>query len=115
MDVACDMISLNQMNPIDKYNQRAQKINSLLCVGLDSDFAKIPDRFKEKEFPQFEFNKWIIEETHQYASAFKPNIAFYEARGDEGLRELKQTMDYLREKHPEIFKQIIDKVKEGAK
>lgn len=88
---------------IDKYNQRAKKINSLLCVGLDTDFTKIPERFLKIEFPQFEFNKWIIEETHQYASAFKANIAFYEARGDKGIRELKQTMEYIQKNYPDIF------------
>ncbi|MFA6177791.1 MAG: orotidine-5'-phosphate decarboxylase [Candidatus Paceibacterota bacterium] len=88
---------------IDKYNKRAKKINSLLCVGLDTDFAKIPKRFLKKKFPQFEFNKWIIEETHEYAAAYKPNSAFYEARGDKGIRELKMTMDYLIKNHPDIF------------
>ena len=81
---------------IDKYNLRAKKINSLLCVGLDSDFEKIPDKFKIEEFPQFEFNKYIIEETKDYAAAFKMNIAFYEARGDKGINELKETMDYIK-------------------
>lgn len=88
---------------IDKYNKRARAIDSLLCVGLDTDFAKIPQRFLNMEFPQFEFNKWIIEETHEYVSAYKPNSAFYEERGDKGMRELKMTMDYLIEKHPDIF------------
>jgi len=88
---------------IDKYNQRAKKINSLLCVGLDADFEKLPEKFKQMENPQFEFNKWIIEETNEYAAAFKPNSAFYEARGDKGLQELKMTMDYLIEKYPDIF------------
>jgi len=87
----------------DKYNKRAKKINSLLCVGLDSDFKKIPKRFLEHEFPQFEFNKWIIEETHEYAAAFKMNIAFYEARGDAGLRDIKETMEYLKVYYPDIF------------
>lgn len=91
------------MNIIDKYNKRALKINSLLCVGLDSDFKKIPDRFKLREMPQFEFNKWIIEETHEYTSAFKINIAFYEARGEQGLKELKETTEYLRVYYPDIF------------
>jgi orotidine-5'-phosphate decarboxylase len=86
-----------------KYNKRAKEINSLLCVGLDADFAKIPERFKSQKFPQFEFNKWIIDETHEYAAAYKPNVAFYEARGDQGMRELKMTMEYLQMKHPEIF------------
>ncbi len=91
------------MNPINKYNKRAKKINSLLCVGLDADLAKIPDRFLTDEFPQFEFNKWIIEETHGYAVAFKMNIAFYEARGDKGIQDLKQTVEYLKVYYPDIF------------
>lgn len=86
-----------------KYNQRAEKTNSLLCVGLDSDFSKLPSSFKEKEYPQFEFNKWIIEETAEFAAAFKLNMAFYEARGEQGMRELKMTMDYLRNHHGDIF------------
>jgi orotidine 5'-phosphate decarboxylase subfamily 2 len=91
------------MDIINKYNQRAKKINSLLCVGLDADFEKIPERFKELEHPQFEFNKWVIKETHAYAAAYKPNSAFYEARGDKGMQELKMTMDYLIKNHPDIF------------
>ena len=91
------------MSIINKYNKRAKKINSLLCIGLDSDFNKLPERFKKMEFPQFEFNKWIIEETHEYASAYKPNSAFYEARGDKGMRELKMTIEYLQENYPDIF------------
>lgn len=89
---------------IDKYNARADKVNSLVCVGIDSDFEKIPERFKKMENPQFEFNKWIIDQTHEYAAAFKANIAFYDARGDQGLRELKMTQDYLVEKYPDIFR-----------
>lgn len=88
---------------IDKYNLRVKKVNSLVCVGLDSDYSKLPDKFKKSKSSQFDFNKWIIEQTYQYVAAYKPNIAFYEARGDQGIRELKQTMDYLRKKHPDIF------------
>jgi len=90
------------MNIIDKYNVRVDKVNSLVCVGLDSDWEKIPDQYKKLSFPQFEFNKFIIEETQEYVSAFKPNSAFYEARGDQGIRELKMTMEYLQEKYPDI-------------
>src|SRR3989338_833019 len=91
------------MNIIEKYNKRVKKINSLLCVGLDSDFKKIPEKFKKLENPQFEFNKWIIEETQEYAAAFKLNIAFYEARGNQGIKELKETMEYLHVNRPDIF------------
>ena len=88
---------------IDKYNQRADKINSLLCVGLDSDFVKIPARFKEAQNPQFEFNKFIIDQTAEFTSCYKPNIAFYEARGDQGIKELKMTMEYLQKNFADIF------------
>ncbi len=88
---------------ITKYEDRAAKIDSLLCVGLDAEFSKIPARFQTLEHPQFEFNKYIIEQTHEYAAAYKPNSAFYEARGDQGMRELKMTMEYLTKQYPDIF------------
>ena len=88
---------------IDKYNKRAKEINSLLCVGLDSDFEKLPEKFKNLEFPQFEFNKWIINEVHNFAAAIKCNSAFYEARGDQGIKELKMTMDYFKKNYSDIF------------
>ena len=90
------------MTFVEKYNQRADKINSLLCVGLDSDFNRLPARFKNLKQPQFAFNTWIIDQTNQYVSAYKPNIAFYEARGDQGWQELHLTIQYLRNKHPDI-------------
>ncbi|MBI1277178.1 MAG: orotidine-5'-phosphate decarboxylase [Anaerolineaceae bacterium] len=91
------------MNPIEKYNTRVDQSHSLVCVGLDSDIKYIPRQFRDDPFPQFAFNRWVIEETHHYVSAFKPNIAFYEARGDRGLAELKMTIDYLQERHPQIL------------
>jgi orotidine-5'-phosphate decarboxylase len=96
---------------IDKYNTRAKKINSLLCVGLDADFAKVPEKFLKMEFPQFEFNKWIIGETHEYAAAFKLNMSIYEDRGDKGLGEMKMTSSYLQKNYPDIF--IICDAKRG--
>lgn len=77
--------------------------NSLLCVGLDSEFEKLPAILKEEKYPQFTFNKEIIDATHEYVVAYKPNIAFYEARGEAGMHELKMTMDYLHERYDGIF------------
>lgn len=91
------------MRILDKYNTRADTINSLLCVGLDTDVTRLPPRFRDSDLPQFHFNQWIIEQTHRYAAAYKPNIAFYEARGETGLHELHLTMDYLRQHHPDIL------------
>lgn len=88
---------------VQKYNQRIQTANSLLCVGLDSQLERLPSRFRNQSEPQFSFNQWIIDQTYPYASAFKPNLAFYEAQGDQGLRELKQTMDYLHTNYPDIL------------
>ena len=90
-------------NPIlEKYKRRVDAANSLLCVGLDSEFNKLPASFQTRQFPQFAFNKFIIDQTSEYASSFKPNMAFYEARGTEGLAELKMTIDYLRDRYPDI-------------
>lgn len=88
---------------LDKYERRARSVHSLLCVGLDSDYERLPAPFREQELPQFSFNRWIIEQTHDYCSAYKLNIAFYEARGKQGIHELKLTADYLCERHPDIF------------
>jgi orotidine-5'-phosphate decarboxylase len=85
-----------------KLDEIVKKNQSLLCVGLDSDFEKIPGSFKSKPFPQFEFNKAIIEATHDLVCAYKPNSAFYENRGVEGISELKLTCDYLKKNYPDI-------------
>ena len=87
----------------DKFERRAEAVGSLVCVGLDPEFERIPERFKSEEWPLFAFNRWIIEQTHPYAAAYKPNMAFYEARGTQGLRELELTIEYLRGEHPEVF------------
>jgi orotidine-5'-phosphate decarboxylase len=74
----------------------------LVCVGLDPEIAKLPERFLGLEYPLFAFNRWIIEETVECAAAYKPNSAFYEARGVTGQRELEMTVAYLRAQHPEV-------------
>lgn len=76
---------------------------SLLCIGLDSALEKLPKRFLDDQFPQFAFNQWVIEETHTVVSAYKPNLAFYEARGMQGWHELQLTLDYIHNKYPDIF------------
>ena len=87
------------MTGMSKYETRAKNANSLLCVGLDSDSTKIPAQFANV----FAFNKWIIDQTHPYVCAYKPNLAFYEALGATGWDYLAQTMDYLKQNHPDIF------------
>lgn len=88
---------------INRYIARSQAINSLLCVGLDSDIHALPERFKTSATPQLDFNQWIIDQTHEYACSYKLNSAFYEARGAKGWDEMAQTVAYLQAHHPEIF------------
>lgn len=68
---------------------------SFLCVGLDTDPAKMPAHLRDTKDGVFQFNRAIIDATIDYCVAYKPNLAFYEAMGLEGLRQLKLTMDYL--------------------
>ncbi|HEX8562210.1 MAG TPA: orotidine-5'-phosphate decarboxylase [Flavobacterium sp.] len=79
------------------------KKKSFLCIGLDTDLTKIPKQLLETEDPVFEFNKEIIDATHDLAIAYKPNTAFYEANGIKGWQSLHKTINYLNENHPNIF------------
>ena len=90
-------MTINQL-----YGQIQQK-KSFLCVGLDVDLTKIPQHLLQTEDPIFEFNKAIIDATHDLAVAYKPNTAFFEAYGLKGWQSLVKTINYINEKHPEIF------------
>lgn len=84
-----------------KLAERVERANSLLCIGLDPELEKLPERFRREPEPQWAFNRWIVEQTHEYAAAYKPNTAFYEARGAQGLEELRRTMEHVRAVCPE--------------
>ena len=86
----------------DLISQIHQK-KSFLCVGLDTDLDKIPKHLLKDEDPIFSFNKAIIDATHPFCVAYKPNIAFYEAYGLQGWKSLERTMEYLNANHPEMF------------
>ncbi len=83
--------------------ENIKKKKSFLCIGLDTDLSRIPEFLLESEDPVFEFNKRIIDATHSYAVAYKPNIAFYESRGSAGWVSLAKTVQYLNSRHPQIF------------
>ncbi len=84
------------------YEQIRRK-KSFLCVGLDTDIEKIPQHLDREDSPVLEFNKKIIDATHDLAIAYKPNLAFYEARGAAGWSDLKSTVEYIRSIDPDIF------------
>ena len=105
------------MNREDLYRQIQSK-KSMLCVGLDVDYSKMPEHIKGlatseiaikgklfggKARSIIEFNKAIIDATAPYCVAYKPNLAFYECYGNEGVRALEATVDYIRTTYPEIF------------
>lgn len=85
---------------------------SFLCVGLDPDLEKIPAHIKETaDDVIFEFNKQIIDATAPFCVSYKPNNAFYEAYGIEGLKSLEKTINYIKTNYPEQF--IIADAKRG--
>ncbi|PWB23461.1 orotidine-5'-phosphate decarboxylase [Flavobacterium sp. HTF] len=84
------------------HEQILQK-KSFLCVGLDPDLDKIPPHLLETEDPIFEFNKAIIDATHDLTVGYKPNTAFFEAYGLKGWLSLQKTINYINENYPDIF------------
>jgi len=79
------------------------KKKSFLCVGLDTDINKIPKHLLDSEDPIFEFNRQIIDSTIDFAIAYKPNLAFYESLGINGLLSLERTVNYLEARRDEVF------------
>jgi len=70
----------------------AQRNGSLLCIGLDTR----PDRLPAGE-TLFDFNRRIVDATRDLACAYKPNSAFYEVAGPEGMEALRRTVAYVHE------------------
>jgi len=85
------------MNFIDKLLNSARSNNSLLCIGLDPDPELMPPGVSV-----LEFNQAIIEATYDLVCAYKPNLAFYEAMGVEGLRVLALTVGCIPDTVPVI-------------
>lgn len=88
-----------------------KKKKSFLCIGLDTDLAKIPKHLLEDEDPVFAFNRQIIDATHDLCVAYKPNLAFYEAEGVKGWISLEKTIRYINTAYPGLF--IIADAKRG--
>jgi orotidine-5'-phosphate decarboxylase len=83
--------------------EQIQLKKSFLCIGLDVDLTKIPQHLLATDDPIFEFNKAIIDATHDLCVSYKPNTAFYEAYGLKGWQSLQKTIKYIKENYPEIF------------
>jgi orotidine-5'-phosphate decarboxylase len=90
-----------------KLNQRVKAVNSCVCVGLDSNLSRIPSslqtKYNQTKEIIFQFNRHLIEATHDLVCAYKPNIAFYEAQGTAGWQALGKTIQYIRQIDPNIL------------
>ena len=91
---------MNRQQLIEQINTK----KSFLCIGLDTDIELIPRFLLSYEDPVLEFNKRIIDATHDLCVAYKPNSAFYESRGVSGWQSLIKTSQYI----PEDCFSIID-------
>ena len=91
--------------------EQIREKQSFLCVGLDTDIDKMPKSLMErvkKEYEEeeltfgmlLEFNSAIIDATAPYCVAYKPNLAFYEAYGMDGIAAFEGTVEYLQENYP---------------
>ncbi len=83
--------------------ENIKKKKSFLCIGLDTDIKKIPSFLLEEEDPIYTFNKAIVDATAKYCVAYKPNTAFYESMGVEGIISMEKTIEYIRTKYPDQF------------
>jgi orotidine-5'-phosphate decarboxylase len=103
---------------LERLRARWQNAGTFLCVGLDSDFDRLPPPVQrnhttmlgledDRQGAQIEgalvtFNEAIIDATADLVCAFKPNSAFYEAYGPPGLRALVRTIAYIHARYPEV-------------
>ena len=81
---------------INRLDNAARANRSLVCVGLDVDPALMPIADVQS------FNRAIVDATKDLVCAYKPNIAFYEALGIEGLEALRDTVAYIRKVAPDV-------------
>jgi orotidine-5'-phosphate decarboxylase len=88
------------MNFIDKLSAAWARNDSLLCVGLDPDVARLPAHLRERPDAIVTFCKAIIDATADLACAFKPQIAYFAALGAEA--QLEEICNYLRQHYPHI-------------
>lgn len=91
------------MGFFQQLEETALRNQSLVCVGLDPQMEHIPERFRGLPDALFAFNRYIIDQTRDLVCAYKPNFAFYEALGLEGLQALQRTIDYIAGEVPVIL------------
>jgi orotidine-5'-phosphate decarboxylase len=88
---------------LHKLEARMDASQSLLCVGLDPELSRLPERFQRERYPLFSFCAEVIDATAEFACAFKPNTAFFEAHGARGWDELARVFAHMRQQYPGHF------------
>jgi orotidine-5'-phosphate decarboxylase len=88
------------MSFIENLSKSWEQNNSLVCVGLDPDLARLPNHFERTPESIFQFNKEIIDATHDLVCAYKPQIAYFAAVSAE--HQLAQTIEYIKSNYPQI-------------
>ena len=84
------------MRFFERLRDRIETTGSVVCIGLDPDLDRLPERMHDHDLPRWAFNRRIIDATHEHAAAYKPNAAFYE--DPDGWRALIETIAYARGK-----------------
>ena len=82
--------------------QQIKQKQSYLCVGLDTDFTKLPKHLQQNKNAIIDFNKAIIDATKDYCVSYKLNTAFYEANGSKGWEDMAETVNYIPKTHFKI-------------
>jgi len=91
------------MTFVEKLSRAAEKNKSWLCVGLDPDTSRIPQHLGSGSDAILKFNKAVIESTADLVCAYKPNSAFYESLGADGMRVLSETIKAIPDHIPVIM------------
>ncbi len=96
------------------YNDIVEQVKSkgsFLCIGLDTEYNKLPKHLMSEDDPIFTFNRMIIDATYDLVIAYKPNMAFYESLGADGWKSLEKTLRHIRSRDKNIY--IIADAKRG--
>jgi orotidine-5'-phosphate decarboxylase len=91
------------MTSYEKLLSRIESNGTYLCVGLDSDIQRLPSCFERSINGLVDFNRVVIEQTHDLVAAYKINFAFYEQYGGDGFNAIEKTLKIVREMDAKIL------------
>ncbi|TGK20095.1 orotidine-5'-phosphate decarboxylase [Leptospira fluminis] len=90
------------MDFYSKFVRRRENLDSLLCVGIDPDASKLPSSLDGNQDKLFLFSREIVDATADYAVAYKPNVAFFEAFGSQGISQFEKLIRHIKIHYPGI-------------